>query len=370
MQQPGQASTSASSSPAHSPALSAQAPNKPKRQGSVKRTKSSSKLHAHSRTRSGARLNQLAGLGPSTQIHKGKDTSHKSKESGTAERGGDHSGGSTPPLKSKAEQEAEAASNEELSSLYCSLECQREDQARAAATVTATTSPLIRPTDPRRLSSASSTHSATSASPLNSFAAFPSHSHTSNDSLPGGLDFSTRRNSRGATYRPLSMSRTLSNDQGVVSIGSPAFGLGSSRGSSSSLVGLGDEERSASTERTFCKFRTARCRATEPLFCVLSRSRKGKAHGGWSECGGADGRCRRSRWHVKLTLCIHCSSTIVLALGITGHDSHPYSRPSFPHFPSLRLFSVKASTFGRSNSIRQTAVYRPLCLTFPWPREG
>ncbi|ORY76215.1 hypothetical protein BCR35DRAFT_305843 [Leucosporidium creatinivorum] len=248
--QPAQASTSASSSPAHSPALSTHP--KPKRQGSIKRNKSSSKLHhGHSRTRSGVRLNQLGGLGPSTQIHKGKDSAHKSKDSATADRG-DHSGGSTPPLKSKAEQEAEATAEEELSSLYCSLECQREDQAGAATATN--TSPLVRPTDPRRHSSSSSTHSATSASsPLNSFAAVSSSSHTSNDSLPGGLDFSTRRNSRGATYRPLSMSRTLSNDQGAVGVGSPAFGLGSSRGSSSSLVGLGEEERSGSTERTFAR---------------------------------------------------------------------------------------------------------------------
>lgn len=275
--QPAQASTSASSSPAHSPALSTHP--KPKRQGSIKRNKSSSKLHGHSRTRSGARLNQLAGLGPSTQIHKGKDSSHKSKEGAAAGERGDQSGGSTPPLKSKAEQEAEE--EEPLSSLYCSLECQRQDQAGAATATT--TSPVVRPTDPRRLSSSSSIHSATlpsSASPLNSFNAFPPHSYTSNDSLPGGLDFSNRRNSRGATYRPLSMSRTLSNDQGAVGVGSPALGLGSSRGSSGSLVGLGDEERSASTERTFRGSRSYSRRATEPPFCVPSQSRKGEQRTG------------------------------------------------------------------------------------------
>lgn len=255
------ASTSASSSPAHSPALSTNTTTtKAKRAGSIKRTKSGTKLQGHTRTRSGARLNLL---GPSTQIHKGKDKALAAGQGKGGEQQGDHAGdqGGIPHADTATPPAFAEQQGEELSSLYCSLECQHQDQAHPP-------SPLQRPADPRRLSSSSSTHSNTpytvaSSSPRSAWSpsASPALPHSS-EGMPGGLDFSTRRNSRGATYRPLAMTRTLSNDGG----GGVPPSWTASRGSSTSLAGMADEDpRPHSHERPFgTSLCLRRCSAPRP----------------------------------------------------------------------------------------------------------
>jgi hypothetical protein len=83
-----------------------------------------------------------------------------------------------------------------------------------------------------------------------------SHSATSPSSVAAALDFSNRRNSRGASYRPLTMQRVPSSDDGIASATAPRFlsmsagpsyswAPGTSYGrvkSSDSLASLGGED--------------------------------------------------------------------------------------------------------------------------------
>ncbi|SCZ98162.1 BZ3500_MvSof-1268-A1-R1_Chr3-3g06625 [Microbotryum saponariae] len=240
----------------------------------MKRNKSASKLHGHSRNKSYTSLHPLA---PSTKIH--APTARDA--TATATTAAPHHEPVLPaaattshaPRRSSAQQSVddsddayEEVSNDgdevaPLSALYCSEECRRVDELRGQATTTP--SPQLVAVlstfseQSRRFGSSSSLAHSSTHSPTTPF--FPTSAKSpvidprraSSEGVPSPfeLDFSAarRRNSRGAetggySYRPSLMQRVPSSD------GDPAersqFAAGARNKSSASLSSM-DSDRGA-----------------------------------------------------------------------------------------------------------------------------
>ncbi|SCV74500.1 BQ2448_8141 [Microbotryum intermedium] len=202
----------------------------------MKRNKSATKLHGHSRNKSHTSLHALA---PTTKIH-----TPTARDAAAAATGAIHRSPILPtPSESSTQQQVngsddgyEEVSNDEdevapLLALYCSEECQRVDELRGQTT-TMPSSQLVAVPSPfseqsRRSGSSSSLAYSSTHSPTTAF--FPASTKSpvfdpriaSSDGVPSPfeLDFSAarRRNSRGAetgaySYRPSLMQRVPSSD--------------------------------------------------------------------------------------------------------------------------------------------------------------
>lgn len=273
-----------SNSPAHSPGLPVAGGAKHTGSGlhrkhssgasaGLKRTKSNSRLHGTGQVavRRGSHTN-LTKLGPSTAIHgaksKGKDTHVQGtaqRRSGTIKQSsaGLSTGSSTEPATAEFESDEEDyhQDTEGVGTVYCSVECKLRDLGedqddrglashahlggvgghahRPRHSTSTTTRP---PAQYHAKSYQNGTHAA--------------HASTDSSHSLAALDFSNRRNSRGASYRPLAMQRVPSSDDGVTTVAPPRFlsmsagpsyswTLGSNFGtrhrSSDSLASMGDD---------------------------------------------------------------------------------------------------------------------------------